>query len=465
MDETGSSTEFQQDYQSVGAQATNNLSNKIVENMFPQYRPFFRIDLTDEQVEQLKEAGFSEGEVAQLTSKAEKEAIKVMADEAYRTASLTMLKHLIVLGNSLTYNPPGKPAQVFNLKDWVVKRDRSGKWNCIITRDTHLVDTLPDDLKQIAYDQGLTEPDASVDLFTCIKRDGKKIYAHQEMEDYCKVERQGGEYTEANCPWLCLTWNLVRGHDYGIGLVEEYAGAFHQLSAYDEALLNMASIAADIKILVNPMGHTDVDTLNNSSPGEYVYGVEGDLHIHQLDKMSDLQFIAVQRDKIEKSISMAFLMQSGVTRDAERVTKEEIVRQANELEGSLGGVYSRLAEEWQKPKAKHLMSNLKGELAGLDVIVLTGLEALSRTSEHDNIMMFFNDLTILQNLPEAVVPYLKQDQLVQVLAAGRGVEVDKFLKTEKEVEKEREQARQAQAQQEAAIAQAQQAGQQQTTQI
>jgi len=466
MDETGGTTEFQQDYQSVGAQATNSLSNKIVENMFPQYRPFFRIDLQKEQVAALEENGLTKGQIEEITANTEKEAIKSMADEAYRTASLIMLKNLIVLGNSLTYNPPGQPAQVYSLKDWVVTRDRSGKWNCIIVRDRHIVDTLPPDLKEEAAIQGLTDPEDEVDIFTCIKRhtDGK-IYAHQELEDYSKVNRKGGVYTEASNPWLCLTWNLVRGHHYGIGLVEEYAGAFEQLSSYEEALMNLTAIASDIKRLVNPMGHTDIDTLNDSPTGAYVYGVEGDLAYAQMDKLSDYQFIALQRDKVERVISMAFLMESGVTRDAERVTKEEIVRQANELEGSLGGVYSRLAEEWQKPKAKHLMSTLNGPLAGIDVVVLTGLEALSRTSEHDAIMMFFNDLTILQNLPEAAVPYLKQNELMMVLASGRGVDTSKFLKTADEVKKEQQEAMERQAQQEAAIAQAQNAGQQQTTTV
>ena len=49
----GSDEEFQNDFQSVGAQAVNNLSNKIMMALFQPSRPFFRLTLTDEQKEEV----------------------------------------------------------------------------------------------------------------------------------------------------------------------------------------------------------------------------------------------------------------------------------------------------------------------------------------------------------------------------------------------------------------------------
>ena len=455
QDEDGTRAEMQNDYQSVGAQAVNNLGNKIVENLFPQYRPFFRLDLTEEQIEELMNSGIDRAGIDQLTAMTEKKAIKSMSKEGYRTASLAVAKHLITLGNALLFNPKGQKAQVFNLRDWVVDRNRGGDWLRIITRDRHTLATLPSRLQEKANLAGFTEDETELDIFTCIKRVDGRIIVWQELDSICRANKNLGVYTEANNPWHCLTWNLNRGDDYGTGLVEEYAGYFHQLSSYDEALLNVAAIASDIKILVNPMGQTDVDSLQESESGSYIYGMEGDLHYHQLEKMADVHFIAIQRDKVETSIAKAFLMGSGTTRQAERVTAEEIRRDAQELEGSLGGVYSRFAEEWQRPKAIQLMADMDNELAGLEVIILTGLEALSRTSEHDAVMAFFNDLTILQNLPDGVQPFLKFNGVIQVLAAGRGVEIEKILKTEEQVAQEQQQAQNAQAEQEAAMAQAQ----------
>ena len=50
-----STTEMQHDYNSLGAQALNHLSNKIAVTLFPPSRPFFKIELTPEQDALLQE--------------------------------------------------------------------------------------------------------------------------------------------------------------------------------------------------------------------------------------------------------------------------------------------------------------------------------------------------------------------------------------------------------------------------
>ena len=59
-----------------------------------------------------------------------------------------------------------------------------------------------------------------------------------------------------------------------------------------------------------------------------------------------------------RRLGAAFLLNTAVTRDAERVTAQEIRMQAQELESSLGGVYSRLANELQLPLAKRLLQEI-----------------------------------------------------------------------------------------------------------
>lgn len=55
-------------------------------------------------------------------------------------------------------------------------------------------------------------------------------------------------------------------------------------------------------------------------------------------------------------MSFAFLLNSAVQRQGERVTAEEIRYVAGELEDTLGGVYSILAQELQLPLAKRLLN-------------------------------------------------------------------------------------------------------------
>lgn len=441
-------TELQGDYQSTGAQATNHLANKIAMTLFAPGRPFFRLDLTDEQrIEVMENSGLTGAELDHVLSLTEKRAMRNMEKVRMRTSVILALKHLIVLGNALMYFPEDKQqsTQVYNLRDWTIKRDLSGNILQLVMRDRISVQALSPELQAIVMAAGF-DIEADVDLFTGVTRqDNDKFFVKQEIEDISIVPDTFETYEKDNLPWIPLTWELPRGYDYGIGLVEQYAGDFHQISSLSEALLNISAIAADIKILVSPMGNTDIDGLNNSPSGTYVYGNRDDVDYFQLEKLGDLSFITEQKSSYERRIGAAFLLNTSVTRDAERVTAEEIRLQANELESSLGGVYSRLAEEMQQPLAKRLLQSLNALLIDVDPVIVTGLESLSRTSELDQILLFFNDLALLEQLPELVQERLKVGDVMATFGSARNIDYKKFLKSEDEVSDDREEKAEAEA--------------------
>jgi len=450
-------TEAQHDYQSVGAQAVNHLANKIASTLFPPGRPFFRMDLNEEQIKQLADEGIQKAEADVLLTKVEKEAMKLMSRSHLRTAVLTAIKHLIVFGNALLYMPASaidkRNVQVYNLRDYVVQRDVSGKVVCLITRDNHQVSTLPQNVRELIATQDAwanKDPMANVELYTIAKRihDGR-FRVWQELEHGIEVPGSRGLMTEEDLPWITLTWNLQRGANYGNGLVEEYAGDFHTLSSLSEALLVLSGIVSDIKILVDPMGSTDVNSLNDSESGTFVNGNADDISFLQLEKFQDMRFLREQMNDYERRIGAGFLFNSAVTRDAERVTAEEIRMQANELEGSFGGVYSRLGEEMQLPIAERLLTRLDDGLTQVEPIIITGIESLSRTSDLDNMMMFFNDLAMLANLPPEASERLNFAVVITKLGSARSVDYDEMLLDEDTVNANREQ-RLAQEQQAAA---------------
>jgi hypothetical protein len=453
---------MQHDYQSLGAQAVNHLANKIVMTLFAPGRPFYRLELTPEQMDQLIDMGLSAADAEVLTGKVEKESMRNMEKVNLRTSVIMAVKNLITLGNTLIYFPEGidkqQKSQVYSLRDYTVKRDLSGKVLQIITRDRRVCSTLPEDLRQACLGRGHKDDD-KIDLYTGITRqeDGK-FFVKQEAGDIAVVGQSFGIYPERDLPWMALTWNLVRGEDYGVGLVEEYAGDFSVYSKLSESVLNLASIASDIKILVNPMGQTDVDTLNQSESGTYVYGSPEDIAFLQLEKMQDFQFVNGILDVYGRRIGSAFMLNSQVTRDAERVTAEEIRLQANELEASLGGVYSRLAEEMQQPLARRLIATVDSSLNDIEPVILTGVESLSRNSEHEQMMMFMNDLTIFNSIPEMALAALKLDDLTRILATNRGIESAKIIKSKDEIAREAAQARQAEAEQAQSMAAAESTG-------
>lgn len=440
-DEYYSTIEMQNDYQSLGAQGVNHLANKIVMTLFPPSRPFFKIELTPDVTQALDEMDFSAGDIDVFTSRAEREAMKNMEKVKLRTAVIQAIKHLIVLGNALVYYPKnlGKPTQVYNLRDYTIKRDMSGEVIQILTRDRKHMDTLPTKIRDMV-EGGSPHSDDRIDIYTSITLTKENnFFVKQELEDMFVIPETFSTYPKDRMPWSALTWNLVRGQDYGNGLVEEYSGDLHVYSSMSESQLELAAIASDIKILVNPMGQTDVDTLNSSKPGTYVYGLPTDVAYLQLEKMAELSFVDHIMETYQRRISSAFLLGTQVTRDAERVTAEEIRMQTNELESSLGGVYSRLAEDMQQPLAMRLLESVHPDLAALNPQILTGVESLSRNSEHEQMILYINDLAMMANIPEPMHQFVKWEDFAKVLASNRGLEYTKFVKDSDEVEEDTQQ--------------------------
>ena len=140
------------------------------------------------------------------------------------------------------------------------------------------------------------------------------------------------------------------------------------------------------------------------------------------------------------------LLGASLIRQAERVTAEEIRLLANELETSLGGAYSRLAVDIQLPLALWLMDliglTMKG--SGFTTTIVTGLDALSRTGDLEELKALFIDLAGLGALPEPLLARLKFDEIAKAFAAARRVNFDSFLKPEAQVQQE-QQAQQQQA--------------------
>ena len=440
--------EMQLDYQSVGAQAVTNLSNKIMMALFQPSRPFFRMNLTSEQRREIEATGINGAQIDAALAEAERAAMNNLNATNARIIMHDILQQLIVTGNSLMFAPKGKNAKMvaYSLRDYIIKRDLRGGMIKAIIRETKSVSGLSDDLQSICYAAGFSDED-DVSIYTGIMRvDADRFIVHQELEDLEYVHKAVGVYNKDSLPWIPLTWNLARGKDYGTGLVELYSGDFHKLSNLSEAIVDYTTVMTDVKNLVNPAGMTDVREITEAPSGAYVHGREEDLYIHQPQVANVTDFLTNQFDSVARRLGAAFLLNSAVTRDAERVTAAEIRMQAQELESSLGGVYTRLATELQLPLAKRLLKELDPVFKDIEPVIVTGLESLSRNSELDNFRAFMQDMIILSDVPDEVKAWMSFGDVIATLGAGHGVDYKKFLKDEKTVKAEQQAAMQAQAQ-------------------
>lgn len=429
--------ELQNDYQSVGAQAVTNLANKIMMALFQPSRPFFRMHITAEQREELLQQ-LTSAQIDVALSEAERASMRELDKINARVVMTQVITHLIIIGNALLWMPKEGKMQMYSIRDYIVKRDLAGNVIKIIMRETKSVSSLPEDLRAAALEQGYEE-EADVSIYTGVfKTSEDKFVSWQELEDVCYCAKQIGIYKADDLPWIPLTWNLCRNKDYGTGLVENYSGDFWTLSTLAEAILDYTTVITDVKNLVNPTGMTDVREMTEARSGAYVHGREEDLYVHTPQVTSSADFLQSQFDKVERRLGAAFLLNTAVTRDAERVTAEEIRMQAQELESSLGGVYSNLATELQLPLATRLLSKLNPVFKDIEPIIVTGLESLSRNSELDRMRYFFQDLIGLSEVPEQVAKRLDYAELVATLGAGHGVDYKKFLKDEDTVKADEE---------------------------
>lgn len=431
--------EMQNDFQSVGAQAVTNLANKVMMALFQPSKPFFRAQLSLEQRQQLEDAdGLTPADIDKGLAKLERDAMKLLNKMNARVVMNDTVEQLIVTGNSLMYIPDDVDDKMltYSIKDYLIKRSLRGDMVKIIIKETKVVSGLPDKIKQVAKQANYRDTD-EVAIYTGIELVGKdKYFVWQELEDIWYCHEQEGWYTKDTLPWIPLTWRLTRGKDYGTGLVENYAGDFSSLSTTAEAILDFTTIVTDIKTLVNPAGQTDVKEISQAKSGAYVYGVEQDLFVHTANTGQAADFLNQRFDSIARRLASAFLLTSQVTRDAERVTAEEIRQQAHELESSLGGVYSRLSSELQLPLAQRLMVKVNSQFADIEPVIVTGFESLSRNSDLDNMRAFITDLANLTNVPEQVLFRMDITELMKGLGAGHGVDYDTFMKDEDTVKRE-----------------------------
>lgn len=440
--------EMQNDYQSVGASCVTNLSNKIMMALFQPSRPFFRMNLSQDQRAEVLATGHSGAEIDAALAEAERQAMHDLNGTNARVVMHDVLQHLIITGNSLLYAPTGKKSKMcsYTIRDYCLSRDLRGRMIKMIIKETKAVAGLSDELAETCVAAGYM-PEDDVSIYTGIQKVGKnRFFVWQELEDIAYCHKQIGVYDKDTLPWIPLTWNLARGKDYGTGLVELYSGDFHKLSNLAEAMNDYALVMTDVKNLVNPAGMTDVRELTEAPSGAYVHGREEDIFIHQPQVGAVSDFLSNQFDATARRLGAAFLLNSAVTRDAERVTAQEIRMQAQELESSLGGVYSRLATELQLPLARRLLKDLNPIFKDIEPVVVTGLESLSRNSELDNFRAFMQDMIVLSDVPDEVKLWMNFGDIISVLGAGHGVDYKKFLKDEQQVEQERQAMMQQNAQ-------------------
>jgi hypothetical protein len=450
--------ELTYDYQSTGAIAVNHLANKMILSLFAPSRPFFRIEVEEKvKNELLGQTGLSEQQLGEELAKSERKAIRVLEKRSIRPKLLEGVLHLIITGNVLLVLEK-EMVRIMPIKSYVVKRDSAGNILEIITREKLEFSQLEEEVQKELEEnssthKGLYKEDSycerEVCLYKWIKFRGKQSTLTQWVDDFKLPEAYSGKWPSEECPYRAITWSLSDGADYGTGHVENFANDLHQLSILSQAQSEAAIQASQFRWLCDPEGMTSVQDLQNTRNGDAIAGKQGDISIVVPETAISLQYLPPMIQQLMRNIGTGFLMNTAVTRDAERVTAEEIRAQINELETGLGGAYTRIAQDLQLPLSRWLLKEIGVKIGNntIQPVIVTGLDALSRNGDLENFAMWIRDMGQIETLPPELLGRLKLDNIASHLASARGIKSSDFVMSQAEYQQRKEEAMATQQQQ------------------
>lgn len=432
-------------YQAVGSRLVHNLANKLLLALLPPNTSFFRLLPNPEVVDVLKQQEGNTDELEKNLVTIENEMMKQIEREALRVPIFEAIKSLIIGGNALLFKTE-EGVKSYRMANYVVQRDFSGNPIEIIAKESLAKHSLPEDiLQQVLSDPDLQEAE-NVTIFTrCIKKDGT-WYMFQEVEGFVV---EGSEQTfkaDDEIPFIPLRWTSINGENYGRGLVEQYLGDFRSLEALYQLLLEASSVMSRVIFGKRAGSVLDVDDINEAENGVCILGdLENDITTLRVDKGSDLQVPMNMVQDLTRRLEQAFLVASSAARDSERTTATEVRMMAADLENSLGGVYSLLSLELQLPLASLLLKQSKINVAslGIDLVIVTGVEALGRTAELDRIRQF-NALLQEIGAPELVLSRMNVGVYIDKIANALSMDATGLIKSEEQIAQEQQAAQQEQ---------------------
>lgn len=449
--DTGADNSDEKANVAIGAQLVNSLSNRVVDIMFPSDRPFFALPLTPKARRSiLAEMGGDTTKAAKTEMQLKKvseayinDAMRTFDLTRYRPVAIEAIKHAIITGGCIMKRHDDGLRSVYGIKDYAAYRDTRGVLMSVILRDSKTYAGLTlEQQTMLRAIHGNTKPPAEVTLYSYFERESANVWKVCQGIDQLVLNETKDTRTDTNVQILDITWTLRRGDNYPRGLVEDSAVTFHNIDVVTLAQLDMIGMLADVKYLVDPASGLDVDELNSSPRGSY-HASNGKDPVSAIEfkHRAELETLMRQVELWERQLAQVFLLMSGSTRDAERVTAEEIRAYARELESSFGGLYSKLALSWQQKEAEYLLSTLppREGMGDMDVAVTTGMESLSREGQMDALRVAIGDLQMLEAVPEEVRAAMDARAFAEFVFTNRGIAGEQFMKTQEQIQAEQQQ--------------------------
>jgi len=446
-------------YSSLPARGVMALASRMVSAIYPlNQTPFFNLEIDQQYVPQ----GVDTTETMSQLARLDKKIMDKLSSTNLRQELFVLFQHLIVIGDALFQCTDDYQFRVHRIDHYVVQRYPDGRVYRIILREWVDPDAIPEnwnyDSKAEMY--GSPENGPSSDhkpYFTEIVWNPSTSKWDVSVE-YCGQVVDGGTY-DVN-PYIPQVWSRIAGEDYGRSLCEEHIGDIRTLEALTKSLVEAAAANAEFRIGVDPTGITEVSDLQETENGDFVPARAVDVFAVQLAKQIDLGPMAGVRQDLIQNLSRTFLLQSSVQRNADRVTATEIREVAQELDQTLGGIFSGMARDIQIPLVrramilmsrdklipKELVSLITSDKGMLNLKVRTGLEALNREVQNSQLAQWAQIVGSIKDLQ----PYIDWYGWGVKWTSSFGLEPVGLIKTPQQLEAEQQKAAQSSIEQMAA---------------
>lgn len=451
QDDTSSVT-YSTPYQSLGARGVNNLANKIILSLFPPATAFFKLGLNPLAQEQ---SGASEGDIQNAMYKIEKGVVNEMETSQLRAVLVDIIKQGVVGGSSVLYVPKEDKPRSYTMKQFGIKRSKSGKIMQLVIKESVNFLELDADTQGQLQELDDKERDGSKDLdvFTLVVLgEGGMYQVIQEIKGV-KIAGTEASYKDTELPYVFVPF-VDRGEDYGRSYIEDYMGDLQSMEGLRQSVLEAAAESARIIYLVKPNAVITPKKLESASSGDVLLGSPDDVSTLQADKRLDLQVAQQELEVLRTELSTIFLLDSAVRRNADRVTAEEIRKVSQELEVALGGIYSTLANVLQEPLVRLYLKRLvkKGLVqdilkSNIELEITTGSAALGRGTEFRAIQSFMEAATAL--LGEQASQFLNVPEALNRMAYSLDVNTGDLVKTQEQLRAEQQTEQQRQLEQQA----------------
>jgi hypothetical protein len=446
-------------YQGLGARAVVSLASRLMVAMYPPGKPSFKLDVPAEA--RIKSGQMAIGsDVEQGLVLSEKLISSEIERKQWRRSTNLGIQYLLVTGNCLEFMQPDNTIRIFRLDQYCVSRDMAGNVQEIITEEYLAPESLPEQAQAMVSADDFSQN--RIPLYTHIKWNGKKGHwdVYQEINSKTVANSKG---TYKILPYNALRYTAVVGEDYGRGKVEEHLPDLRTIDALSKSLIDGAAMASRNVTMIRPNAAGGINLRRRfakADNGDIIIGNPEDVTMLQFQNNNGMQLCAAELERQTREVSQAFLMGAATVRDSERTTAFEVQRMTEELEGTLGGVYSQLNQDMQTSRLKRLVSQMKsmGQLPPwpddlVEPVILTGLETLGREQDVNRVQVA---LQFLQGMPPEAIQYVKFNELLG--KAFYGLNLPDAVRNEQEVQQIREQQAQQQAMEQAAMAAAQAAG-------